>query len=142
MEMVRLWRFGKRMRQRNHKVISNLVKRWLRIRFSSDISFKAEIGKNVYFGHDGLGVIVTHKAKIGNNVSIMPMTVIGLMKSELPGPVIGDNCIIGSGAKVLGPIKLGNNVRIGANTVIIKDIPDNATAVGVPARIIHHEEKE
>ena len=55
--------------------------------------------------------------------------------------IIGDNCIIGAGAKIIGNVKIGNNVKIGANAVVVKDIPDNCTAVGVPAKIITHEKQ-
>ena len=104
---------------------------------SVDISFKAEIGNNAYFGHDGLGVIITSKAKIGDNFKAAPHIVIGLITTEDPhGPIIGHNVWIGAGAKILGPIQIGNNVKIGANAVVLKDIPDNSTAVGIPAKII------
>lgn len=61
---------------------------------------------------------------------------IGGLENTWP-PRIGDNVYIGCGAKVLGPIKIGNNVKIGAGAVVIKDVPDNATVVGVPARILN-----
>lgn len=55
-------------------------------------------------------------------------------------PIIGDNVIIGTGARILGNVRIGNNVKIGANSVVLTDIPDNCLAVGVPARIIRKEE--
>lgn len=57
------------------------------------------------------------------------------------GPCVGKNCVIGAGACILGNIKIGDNVNIGANAVVLEDIPDNCTAVGVPARIIKHNEE-
>lgn len=81
------------------------------------------------------GIIVSHYAKIGKNCTIHQQVTIG--QSEGNGaPIIGDNVMIGAGAKIIGNVKIGNNVKIGANAVVVKDVPDNATAVGVPARII------
>lgn len=80
------------------------------------------------------GIIISEKAKIGSNVIIYQQVTIG--GSEQGAPVIGDNCMIGTGAKVIGKVKIGNNVKIGANAVVVSDIPDNATAVGVPAIVV------
>ena len=82
------------------------------------------------------GIVLNPHVKIGKNCSIRQGVTIGNRKKKDDCPVIGDNCDIGAGAKILGAIKIGNNVSIGANAVVLSDIPDNATAVGIPARII------
>ena len=81
-------------------------------------------------------IIINEKVRIGKNLTIYPGVEIG---HKIPGegcPVIGDNCFIGAGAKIFGSIKIGNNVTIAANAVVLEDIPDNAIVGGVPAKII------
>lgn len=80
------------------------------------------------------GIIVHLKAHIGHNAVIWQQVTIG--SSGGGTPWIGDNCQIGAGAKILGRVKIGNNVIIGANAVVTKDIPDNCTVVGSPMRVI------
>ncbi|MEL6577883.1 MAG: hypothetical protein AAFQ81_18530, partial [Pseudomonadota bacterium] len=71
---------------------------------------------------------------IGPNALIRPFVTIGLMEGNLQGPTIGAGVVIGTGAKLLGPITVGDGARIGANAVVIEDVPAGATVVGVPAR--------
>ncbi len=76
--------------------------------------------------------------KIGKNCTILPMVLFGKKNPNVEDPTItmGDNCYISAGATILGPVRIGNNVTIGAGAVVTKDIPDNATVVGVPAKIL------
>ncbi|MNW00911.1 Serine acetyltransferase [compost metagenome] len=76
---------------------------------------------------------------IGNNATIFHQVTIG-GRNNLGEPVIGDRAFIGVGSKILGPISLGNDVNIGAMSVVVKDVPDNASAVGIPARNILRDE--
>lgn len=99
------------------------------------IDLDSEIGKGFQIGHFG----GTHiKAKIGENCTVGQFVVIGHKGAFQGGgvPTLGNNVWVGAGAKILGEVKIGNNVIIGANAVVITDIPDNATAVGVPARVV------
>ena len=73
--------------------------------------------------------------KLGDNTTIYQHVTIG----NANGPKIGKNCVIGSGACILGDIRIGDNCNIGANAVVLKDVPSNTTAVGVPAKLIQHE---
>lgn len=84
--------------------------------------------------HGLYGIIVSHNAHIGRNVVILHQVTIGEEKGG--APTIGDNCLIGVGAKIIGNIHIGNNVKIGANCVVVEDIPDNATVVLSKPRII------
>jgi serine O-acetyltransferase len=112
-----------------------LMRLLIRHIFGAVIPSQATIGKNVHFGYNGLGIVIHHRAVIGNNVHFYSHVVVG--GSGGPDvPVIGDNVVIGAGAKILGKVRIGNNVRIGANAVVLTDVPDGATAVGIPARII------
>jgi serine O-acetyltransferase len=93
----------------------------------------AEIGPGLAICHTGAVVIYT-RARLGTNVIIQSGVTIGVEKGR--APVLGDNVFVGTGAKVIGGIRVGNGVRIGANAVVVKDVPDGATAVGVPAKLI------
>ncbi|MGF3114060.1 serine O-acetyltransferase [Facklamia sp. P12937] len=101
---------------------------------------QANIGKNLQIPHGGNGVIISINSVIGDNAIIFHQVTIGTnsFKSD-KSPVIGNNCFIGCGAKILGDVKIGDNVRIGANAVVINDIPSNSTAVGIPAQVIFRE---
>lgn len=97
----------------------------------------ATIGKGLFIDH-GMGVVIGETAEVGDNVTIYHgVTLGGTGKHKgKRHPTIGNNVIIGSGAKVLGPINIGDNVKIGANSVVLKDIEDNKTAVGIPAKVV------
>jgi serine O-acetyltransferase len=103
------------------------------------------VNRSTQFPHGFSGVFISSGAKIGNNVTIYQQVTIGsntLKDSKSQGcPIIGDNVILGAGAKVIGGVKIGNGVRVGANCVVVKDIPDNATVVCERPRIIIHDEK-
>lgn len=105
------------------------------------IGRSAEFGKGFVIMHP-FGIVINSGVKGGENIVIESGVVIGAARNGLPVkvPVLGNNIFIGSGAKVLGGIRIGNNVKIGANAVVVKDVPDNVTVVGVPAEITqrHH----
>ena len=92
----------------------------------------------------GMGVVIGETTEIGNNVTLYHDVTLGGRKMydengnklEKRHPTIKDNVIIGSGAQILGPITLGNNVKIGSNAIVIHDIPDNCTVVNKPAYIV------
>ena len=96
------------------------------------------IGSGFRIYHAGDFVHVGPNVRIGRNCTMLPGVVFG-NKSETPDNtpvVVGDNCYFGLGAKILGGVKIGNNVIVGANAVVTKDIPDNAVVGGIPAKII------
>lgn len=97
----------------------------------------ATIGKNLFIDH-GAGVVIGETSIIGNNVIIFQgVTLGGTGKEKLKRhPTIKNDVLIGCGAKILGNITIGNNVKIGANAVVLKDIPDNVTVIGIPGKII------
>lgn len=94
-----------------------------------------ELEKGVNFGHP-VGIVIHQNAKIGKNTLIYQNVTIGRKDTKSQKcPTIGNNCIIGAGACILGDITVGNNVTIGANAVVVKDVPDNCVAVGIPAKV-------
>jgi serine O-acetyltransferase len=100
-----------------------------------ELPCEVTVGRNFVIDHFG-GIIVSGYAKFGNNCRIRNGVVVGLRRvDQKAAPVIGDNVDIGAGAKLLGPIHIGNNTIIGANAVVLCDVPDNSIAVGVPAVI-------
>ena len=96
----------------------------------------AKIGTRFFIDH-GMGVVIGETAEVGDDVTIYHGVTLGgvSLKKEKRHPTIGNNVIIGAGAKVLGPFKVGDRVRIGANSVVLHEVPDDATVVGVPGRI-------
>lgn len=88
------------------------------------------------FAYGGIGIVIHARCVIGKNCIIGQGATIGGKSQWYEVPVLGDNVYVAAGARILGPIRIGNNVTIGANAVITKDVPDNCVVAGVPARII------
>ena len=128
----------------NLKIIGRMVSQFSRFLTGIEIHPAVKIGKNFFIDH-GLGVVCGETSEIGNNVTIYHAVTLGgispsidseRQRHEKRHPTIGNDVVIGSGAQIIGPIKVGNGSRIAANGVVVKDVPDNATMVGVPAKII------
>jgi serine O-acetyltransferase len=104
--------------------------------FAMGISPGASIGEGLYIGHIG-GVIISQQAVIGRNCDISHRVTIGTSAMGREGaPMLGDNIYIGTGATLVGKIKIGSGARIAANTLVIDDVPEGATMLGVPGRIL------
>lgn len=115
--------------------IYKLLFKFIQIITGIELPCEAEVGRNLSIDHFG-GIIVSGYTKFGDNCRIRNGVTIGLRRvEEWSAPVIGNNVDIGAGAKLLGPIRIGDNVVIGANAVVLCDVPDNSIAVGVPATI-------
>lgn len=102
--------------------------------FGTHLGFGAFFASNPILPHGLYGIIISHNAVIGENCVIYHQVTIG--EGKKGAPIIGNNVLIGSGAKVIGKIKIGNNVKIGAGCVVVNNIPDNATVVCEKARVI------
>lgn len=101
----------------------------------------ATIGRRLFIDH-GMGVVIGETAEIGDEVLIYQGVVLGgtTLEKKKRHPTIGNNVVIGTGAILLGPIKIGDGARIGAGSVVVKDVPEGAVVVGIPGRIV--EEKQ
>ncbi|WP_448521973.1 serine O-acetyltransferase [Pseudothermotoga sp.] len=111
-----------------------------RVLFSMDIHPAAEIEPGVVIDH-GIGVVIGATASVKSGTVIYHGVTLGAKRicSGKRHPDVGRNVLIGAGAKILGPIKIGDNAVIGANAVVLQDVPENATAVGIPARILRRD---
>ena len=120
--------------------VARYIQRIYMVRFGFEVSPETIVGSGLYIGHIG-GITISRFAVIGRNCNISQGVTIGAtQRGEKAGaPIIGDNVYIGPGARVIGKITIGNNVAIGANAVVSKDLPDYAIAVGIPARSIGSE---
>jgi len=116
--------------------LPKLIKLLIFLLYNSSIPYEAKLGKGTRFGYGGIGVVLHKRTVMGRNCMIGSNVTVGGKSGLYEVPVFGDNVYIATGAKILGPIKIGNNVTIGANAVVISDVPDNAVVAGVPARII------
>ena len=131
--------------------IKKLLKLWYLWRIKrmdafNNASMGTDLGFGAYFEtpprlqHGLNGIIVSHYAHIGKNAWIAQQVTIGQAIDKNVAPTIGDNVIIGAGAKIMGDVKIGNNVTIGANAVVVHDVPDNCVVGGVPAKIITYKD--
>ncbi len=100
-----------------------------------EIPARCKIGKGLKLPHPR-GIIIHHDAVIGDDVSILHEVTLGVNSDPNQVPIIHNKVFIGAGAKIMGGIHLGENSKIGANAVVLKDVPANSTAVGIPAKII------
>lgn len=120
---------------KNMKVFSYILYKLTFLMLGCTVPPSAKLEKGVNFGHP-IGIVIHQNAIIGKNTLIYQNVTIGRKDlSSQKCPVIGENCVIGAGACLLGDISIGNNVTIGANAVVITDVPDNSVAIGVPAQI-------
>lgn len=103
----------------------------------------ATLGRRVFIDH-GMGVVIGETAEIGNDVTLYHGVTLGgtSWKAGKRHPTLKNGAVVGAGAKVLGPITIGENAKVGSNSVVVKDIPDGATAVGIPGRIIISKQRE
>ena len=130
-------------------LIARIISQTIRFFTGIEIHPGAKIGKNLFIDH-GMGVVIGETSEIGDNVTIYHAVTLGgsspsidseRQRHEKRHPTIGNDVVIGSGAQVIGPINIGNGARIAANAVVVKDVPENATMVGIPAKAVKLENK-
>ncbi|MBX6393867.1 MAG: serine O-acetyltransferase [Burkholderiales bacterium] len=103
----------------------------------------AKIGRRVFIDH-GMGVVIGETAEIGDDTTLYHGVTLGgtSWNKGKRHPTLGKNVVVGAGAKILGPITVGDGAKIGSNAVVVKDVPPGATAVGIPARIIEDQREQ
>ena len=131
------------------ELLARIISQTIRFFTGIEIHPGAKIGKNLFIDH-GMGVVIGETSEIGDNVTIYHAVTLGgsspsidseRQRHEKRYPTIDDDVVIGSGAQIIGPIKVGKNARIAANAVVVKDVPENATMVGIPAKAVKLENK-
>ena len=131
------------------EIIARMISQFSRFLTGIEIHPKAKIGKNLFIDH-GMGVVIGETSEIGNNVTIYHAVTLGgispsidteRQRHEKRHPTIGDDVVIGSGAQIIGPVIVGKHARIAANAVVVKDVPESATMVGIPAKAVKLENK-
>ncbi len=129
--------------KKGHTTLARWISHRARKKTGIEIHPGATIGKFLFIDH-GMGVVIGETAVIGDYCTIYHgVTLGGTGKDEgFRHPHLGNNVLIGAGAKILGPIHIGDNVKIGAGAIVIHDLPADSTAVGHPGRVITKEEKE
>ena len=132
------YRISNKLYKKNHFFIARLVSQVSRCFTGIEIHPGATIGKGFFIDH-GMGVVIGETAVVGDHVLMYHGATLGATGKDNRGkrhPTVGNNVIIGSGVKVLGNVTIGDNSKIGSNAVVLKDIPANSTAVGIPARVV------
>lgn len=121
----------------NMFTVARMISQWARFWTGIEIHPGAKIGKGLFIDH-GMGVVIGETAEIGDNCLLYQGVTLGGTGKDKGKrhPTLGNNVMVGSGAKVLGPFTVGDNVKIASNAVVLEAIPPNSTAVGVPARIV------
>lgn len=134
---IRSYRIAHWFYERKMFTVARIISQRARSKTGIEIHPGAKIGKGLFIDH-GMGVVIGETAIIGNDCLLYQGVTLGGTGKDKGKrhPTLGDNVLVGAGAKVLGPFKVGNNVKIAANAVVLNAIPDNCTAVGVPARVV------
>jgi serine O-acetyltransferase len=131
----RLWRWNMLLAAR----FMSHIARWLT---GIEIHPAARLGRRLVIDH-GMGVVIGETAEIGDNVYMYHQVTLGgtSLSHGKRHPTISDGAILGAGAKILGPILVGANARVGANAVVLSDVPEGATVVGIPARVVERRRR-
>ena len=130
-------RFSHKLYNMGLITIPRIISQLTRFFTGIEIHPGAVIGEGFFIDH-GMGVVIGETTEIGSNVTLYQGVTLGGTGKEKGKrhPTIGDNVLVGAGAKILGALTVGSNVKIGAGSVVLKDVPDNSTVVGVPGRVV------
>ena len=134
---VRAYRRANWFYRHNMKYIARWISQRARHKTGIEIHPGATIGKGLFIDH-GMGVVIGETAEIGDYCTIYQNVTLGGTGKDhgKRHPTLGNNVLVGAGARVLGPFKVGDNARIAAGAVVLTEVPENATAVGVPAKVV------
>lgn len=135
-----LHRLSHKLYKKEIPLLPRLISNISRIITGVEIHPGAQIGKQFFIDH-GMGVVIGETTIIGDNVLVYQGVTLGGTGKETGKrhPTLKNDIVVGSGAKILGNITIGNNVRVGAGSVVIEDVPDDSTVVGIPGRVVVHK---
>lgn len=140
---VILHRMANKMWRMRLRLIARIMSHMARFLTGIEIHPGATIGRRFFIDH-GMGIVIGETAEIGDDVTIYHGVTLGgtSWRKEKRHPTIEDHVVIGAGAKILGPIRIGKNSMIGSGSVVVKPVPDHSTVVGVPGRVVYREADE
>ena len=120
-----------------HYFAARAISQWARHKTGIEIHPGATIGKGLFIDH-GMGVVIGETTEIGDNCTLYQGVTLGGTGKDVGKrhPTLGNNVLVGAGAKVLGPFKISDNSKIAANAVVLEEVPENSTAVGIPAKVV------
>ena len=135
-----LHRVAHKLHQNEHFFAARAISQLGRKLTGIEIHPGATIGKGFFIDH-GMGVVIGETAEIGDNCTIYQGVTLGGTGKDVGKrhPTLHDNVMVGAGAKVLGPVEIGSNTKIAANAVVLRAVPDNSTAVGIPAKVVKRD---
>ena len=136
-------RVAHKLYEKEHYFAARAISQTARYITGIEIHPGAKIGKGLMIDH-GMGVVIGETAEIGDNCTLYQGVTLGGTGKDVGKrhPTLGNNVMVGAGAKVLGPFRIGDNTKIASNAVVLEEIPDNCTAVGIPAKIVRKEGKK
>ena len=134
---VRTYRVSHWFYRHDHKFIARYLSQRARHKTGIEIHPGAKIGRGLFIDH-GMGVVIGETTEIGDNCTLYQGVTLGGTGKDhgKRHPTLGNNVLVGAGAKILGPFRVGDNARVAAGAVVLDEVPPNSTAVGVPARIV------
>lgn len=139
---ILMYRVAHKLYEKKLYLPARMISQFARFLTGIEIHPGAKIGKGFFIDH-GSGVVIGETTEIGDNCLVYQGVTLGGTGKEKGKrhPTLGNNVMVGSGARVLGPFKVGDNAKIAANAVVLEEVPPNCTAVGVPARIVRRDGK-
>jgi len=142
MHAIWIHRLSHKLWKNNWNLLARLISTFSRWLTGVEIHPGATLGRRFFIDH-GMGIVIGETAEIGNDVTLYHGVTLGgtSWSAGKRHPTLEDNVVIGAGAQVLGPITIGKGGKVGSNSVVVKDLPANATAVGIPARIVNEKSK-
>ncbi len=126
-----------------HYLAARAISQWARHKTGIEIHPGATIGRRLFIDH-GMGVVIGETTEIGDDCTLYQGVTLGGTGKDVGKrhPTLGNNVLVGAGAKVLGPFTIADNAKIAANAVVLKEVPENSTAVGIPARVVKQHGKK
>lgn len=136
-------RISHKLWRNNWKWLARMLSTFSRWLTGIEIHPGATVGRRFFIDH-GMGVVIGGTAEVGDDVTLYQGVTLGgtSWNEGKRHPTLKNNVVVGAGAKILGPITIGENGKVGSNSVVVKDVPDNATAVGIPGRIVNSKKTQ